>query len=203
LVFLHNCLKLWLWLEHGRWLDHGHGLAQGHPMVHARWQEQGLVSAHGRRLDHGHGLAQGHPMVHARWQEQGRASPHGRRLDYGCRCSGQHIVIAIAQLLTVGEQVLGVDLEPVEDYKDGGRVHVVHAAVVEKGVPAIFGGGAHVAGRASGVVAHQDPRHEHGPGVTGPRVTVGVFGVPGKVTAWGGKERRGGDEDRRGTDRRS
>ena len=78
---------------------------------------------------------------------------------------------------------------------------VVDAAVVEcapakctltEGVPAVLGGGAHVAGRTPGVVTHQHLGHKHGADRRGvPGEVVGVAGVPGKVTAWGWGERRG------------
>ena len=81
---------------------------------------------------------------------------------------------------------------------------VVDAAVVEcapakctlnEGVPAVLGGRTRVAGLAPGVVTHQHPGHEHGADPRGvPGVVVGVAGVPGKVTAWGWGERRGGGE---------
>ena len=74
--------------------------------------------------------------------------------------------------------------------KDGGINNVVHAAVEEVFVSAVFGRRPAVARGAFGVASHQHLGDKHGFDVSVARVSVRVFGVPGKVTSWVEKERK-------------
>lgn len=67
-------------------------------------------------------------------------------------------------------------------YKYGRIVDVIHTAVVEDGVSAVFGWRPQEAGFTFGVVADQDATHKHGTSARVFGVAVRVFGIPGKIT---------------------
>lgn len=59
-------------------------------------------------------------------------------------------------------QVLGVDLVGVEHHKDPGIPGVVHAAVIQVYIAAVFGGRAHIFGVSIYVVSNQHSSEKHG-----------------------------------------
>lgn len=59
-------------------------------------------------------------------------------------------------------QVLGVDLVSVEHHKDPGIPGVVHAAVIQVYIAAVFGGRAHIFGVSIYVVSNQHSGEKHG-----------------------------------------
>lgn len=72
-----------------------------------------------------------------------------------------------------------------EDHKDGGFGHAVHAAVVQDVALGLLDWGADVGGAAPDELAHQHPSQEHGVGVAvGFAVVVGVCSIPGKVAPY-------------------